>query len=298
MRKAISWILLGLGAFLLATALLAAFWAPGVMKKTPLDVNSTTYLSGTADKINLKTGDLDNFPVKVTSITKTDSKASTDDVVVFQNTTCVVNMADGDTPDCVTGDDDRLVSASEDVFATDRKTALAVPNQGKYSPNAEDPREGIQNKWPFDAAKKTYKYWDGLLGKAVDAKFSGTEKIDGLEVYKYVVKVEDEEAKVAGDVDGIYSTEKEIFVEPVTGSIVNQTQHEVRTLPDGKKLLDLQVAFTDDQVKSGVKDGKANSGKVKMISGTVPMLGFILGPILLIVGAFLAARGRGGDRAA
>ena len=60
----------------------------------------------------------------------------------------------------VTGDDERLVSASEDVFATDRKTALAVPNQGKFVPDPVEGREGLQNKWPFDAEKKDY---EGLI---------------------------------------------------------------------------------------------------------------------------------------
>lgn len=286
MRKIISWVLLGLGAFLLTTAILTAVWAPGALKKTPLNIDTTTYLSGEAEKINVKTGGTDTFPVKVTSITKTDSKASTDEVAVFQNATCVVNTADGDTPDCLTGDDKRLVSASEDAFATDRKTALAVPNQAKYIPDGTE-REGIQNKFPFDTQKKTYPYWDGVLGRALDAKFAGATKLDGLEVYNYEVKADQEPATVTEGIEGLYSTDKVITVEPVTGSIINQTQHEVRTLKDGTTLLDLQVAFTDDQVKSGVEDGKENSSGLKLLTSTVPLIGFILGPILILAGAVL-----------
>ena len=220
-------------------------------------------------------------------MTKTDSKASTDDVVVFQSTTCVVNNADGDTPDCVTGDDPRLVTASESAFATDRMTGLAVANQGKYIPGATEDLKGLQNKWPFDTQKKTYQFWDGLLGRTVPATFAGADKLDGLEVYKFEVKVEDELATVSEGIQGKYSTDKSIWIEPVTGAIVNQTQHEVRTLEDGTKLVDLDVAFTDAQVKSGIKDGKDNSGSIKLLSSTVPLIGFILGPILLIVGAAL-----------
>lgn len=293
MSKVISWVLLGLGAFLLMVAVMATVWAPGVMKKTPLDVNSTTYLSGNAEMIDLEEGGTKEFPVKVTSVTKTDADASTDDVVVFQSTTCVVNTSEGDTPDCVTGDDKRLVSASEEAFATDRKTALAVPNQAKYVPEPIDGLEGIQNKWPFDAEKKDYPYWDGMLGRTVDAKYVGSEKIDGLEVYNYKISVAEEPAEVSEGVDGLYSTDLTISVEPKTGSIIQQSQHEVRTLEDGTTLLDLSVDFTDEQIKSGVKDGKANVSSLNLIGSTVPMVGFILGPILLIAGlVMLAAQAR------
>ena len=119
MRKIIGWVLLGLGAFLLVTGLLATVWAPGQVERTPLDTDSTTRLSGNADKLNPATGELEAIDVKATSITKADSKRSDDNVIVFVNTTCLV-IDEGDVPDCVDGDDGRLVSATEDVFATDR----------------------------------------------------------------------------------------------------------------------------------------------------------------------------------
>ena len=47
-----------------------------------------------------------------------------------------------------------------DDFATDRITALAV-NDPQYLPADAAPHEGLINKWPFEAEKKTYPYWDG-----------------------------------------------------------------------------------------------------------------------------------------
>ena len=182
MRKTIGLVLLGLGAFLLVVGLLATLWVPGQVKKTPLDVDSTTHLSGTADKLNPATGDLENIDVKATSWTKADSKRSDDDVVVFVNTTCLV-IDEGDVPDCVDADDPeaRLVSASSDVFSTDRVTAEAV--NGKYLPAGAEEKEGLVNKFPFDAEKKDYDYWDGMLGAPVTAAYDGTEDLDGLETY-------------------------------------------------------------------------------------------------------------------
>ncbi len=65
-------------------------WAPGVVKKTPLDVNSTTHLSGEAEKLNVATGELESNPVKATSVTKSDSKTSSDTVVAWTNTSCLL----------------------------------------------------------------------------------------------------------------------------------------------------------------------------------------------------------------
>ena len=67
----------------------------------------------------------------------------------------------------------------------------------------------------------------------------------------------------------------------------------MRTLEDGTKLIDLSVSFTDDQVKSGVKDAKANVRSLYLIGSTVPLIGFILGPILLIAGVVTMLRSRG-----
>lgn len=291
MRKIIGWVLLGLGAFLLVAGLLAQFWAPGQVEKTPLDVNSTTRLAGNADKLNPATGEIEALDVKATSVTKADSERSDDDVVVFVNSNCLV-IDEGDVPDCVDADDPqkRLVSASTDVFATDRTTAEAVG--GKYLPEGEEEKEGLINKWPFDAQKTDYQYWDGMLGEAVTATFDGEEEINGLDTYRFHVDVPATPAEVVSDVQGIYSTEKYIWIEPQTGSIIKQTQHEVRTLEDGDPLLDLNLEFTDEQVESNVADSQDDVDRLGLVTSTVPLVGLIGGAILLLLGAFLVFAGR------
>ena len=52
MRKVVGWLLLLLGAFLLVAAVVALVWAPGAAERTPLNVNTYTYLTGQADKLN------------------------------------------------------------------------------------------------------------------------------------------------------------------------------------------------------------------------------------------------------
>ena len=289
MRKIIGWVLLALGTFLIAIGLMAALWAPGQVKRTPLDTDSVTRLSGNADKLNPATGEVENIDVQATSITKADSKLSDDNVVVFVNSTClVIDDGSGELPDCVDADDPekRLVTASTDVFATDRSDAMSV-NGSSYLPPSAEEKEGLVNKWPFDAEKKTYPYWDGLLGAPVDATYDGTETLDGLETYRYHILVEEASTEVIEGIDGVYSQDKYIWIDPITGSIINQTQQEVRELEDGSPLLDLELAFTDDQVSANAADAEDNGSTLGLLTRTVPLIGLIGGVLALLVGVFL-----------
>ena len=182
MRKGFGIGLTVLGGFLVALAVLAQFWAPGQLMKTPLDTDSTTLLDGTAE-LSDGDGGTNSFPVKAFSVTHADSERSDSEVIVFQNSSCLVKD-EGDIDECVSADDpeERLISASTDDFATDRVTAMAV-NDPKYLPPSAEAKEGLVNKWPFEAEKKDYLYWDGFAGQAVDAVYDGTEEVDGLEVY-------------------------------------------------------------------------------------------------------------------
>lgn len=285
MRKVIAGLLLGLGSFLIVAALTVVVWGSDAVKKTPLDTDSVTRLAGTADKLNPGTGEVESLDVKATSVTKADTELSDDEVIVFVNTVCLV-IDEGDVPDCVDEGDDRLISATDDVFATDRHTAEAV-NDPKYLPPSAEEKSGVINKWPFDAQKKDYSYWDGLLGEAVDAAYDGSESIDGLETYKYHVLVEDAPAEVVEGVEGVYSQDKYLWIDPVTGSIIKQTQHEVRELEDGSTLLDMQLAFTDDQVSANVADAKDSGRLLGLLTKTLPLVGFIGGAIALVAGLFL-----------
>src|SRR5262245_13475620 len=227
MRK-LGMVLAGLGGFLVMLAILAKFYAPGQLMKTPIDVDSVTRAAGEA-----ALGANAAEPVKGTQVTRADSAKSDDEVVSFVSSSCLV-FDRGEVPDCVSADDadERLITASVEYFATDRVTAEAV-NDPKYLPATAEPVEGLQNKWPFDVEQKTYGYWDGTAGGVYDAEFDSVEEIDGVEVYKFHQVIEDVPIEVTDGVQGTYSTDKNIWVEPVTGSIVNQEYHQVRETDEG-----------------------------------------------------------------
>jgi Porin PorA len=289
MRKTIP-VLFGLGGFLLIAGLVCLLWAPGVVKKTPLDVNTTTHLSGQAAKLNTSTGELESNPVLATSVTKSDSKTSSDKVVAWTNSSCLVVDKDNP-PDCVDGDDPRLVSASTDVFATDRKTALAV-NDSKYLPADAVPHHGLVNKFPFDTEKKTYPYWDGTLGAAADAKYDGTEKVGGVDTYRYKININDAPIEVADGVKGTYTNEVVIWVEPKTGAIQNQSQDQQRYLEDGTQVLNLQAQFTPAQITQSAADTEDNLRLLSLVTVVAPLVGFIGGVICLLAALVLFLMGR------
>jgi hypothetical protein len=299
-RKILGLILIGLGGFLLVLGLLTTLWVPGQVKKAPIDTDSVTRLSGTAAVV--PSGDT-NVDVRAVSNTKADSNKSDDDVVVYASYTCLVLDVPG--PDCGkpgTGEDadPHVISVGQpDIFATDRATGVAV-NSGKYLPQGTPKTEGLVNKFPFDTSKRDYEFWDGVLNDTVIVKYQGTEKVDGVETYKFQYVVDQEDATIASGVEGTYSMDKTMWIEPTTGQIVDQEQHDVRAV-DGKNLLDVQLSFTDDQVKTNADDAGANASSLKLLTKTVPVVGFVGGVLLILLGIALVVlsrrRSNAGDHA-
>lgn len=292
MRRIIGLVLMGLAGFLVTTALLALIYIPGQVKKTPLDTDSSTRLTGQAAA--LPTGE--GAPVKALSRTVADGAKSDGDVVVFDTFTCLITDPNGDAPDCVddTDPDKRLVTATTDRFATNRKTGVAV-NDEKYIGDAK-PHEGLVNKFPFGVEKKTYPFWDGILGRAVDANFEGEEKVNGFDTYKFVIDVADEPAEISSGIQGTYSSLKTMNIDPVTGAIQKQTEQQKRVLENGTTVLDLDFGFTDETVAANVASAK-DSGSSLGIVEKLPLIAGLLGLLSGLAGFFLwnSARRSGGE---
>lgn len=296
MRKTVGFVLLALGAALLAVAIVTTTWAPGVVKKTPLDVDTTTRLDGTAARLDAATGALgESRPVRITSITRVDSDKSDDTNAVFVQVQCVVYTDEGTTPDCPEGESPSTFSIPEpDRFVTDRETALAVDENGYIDDNRQVVQhEGVINKFPFDVEKTDYDYWDGMTAQAWPAKFVDTLTIKGVETYHFTVTIEDQAVdEIAPGTPGTYSQVVDMWVEPRTGAIIDQQQNQQRYLEDGTQAVDLQVAFTDEQVSTFAGDAEDNIAQLDMVTKTLPIVGFVGGALLLAAGAALALLAR------
>lgn len=287
MRKTVGFVLLGLAGFLVTAAVLALVYVPGKVERTPLDIDSLTKLTGTASTLPVGEGG----PVKAISHTVADGQASDDDVVVFDTFSCLMRDVPG-TPDCTEDEEEGspLVTAGTDRFATDRRTALAV-NDVTYVGTASEPHDGLVNKWPFYPEQETYPYWDGLLGRSVDAVWTGEETIDGLETYTYQVTTTDEPAEISGGISGTYSSDKTLWIDRVTGTIIDQKEQQERLLEDGTPVLQVDIGFTPETVAANVEDAKANGSQLALV-GAAPWVLGLLGLLAGAGGAFLVLGGR------
>lgn len=291
MRKIVGVLLSFIGAFLLVAGILAQTYAPDRLMKTPIDVDSVTNLYGEAELAD-GTGSTDTFPVRAWNTTFADSKASTEEVVLFLNSSCLVRD-EGGIEGCVSSDDpqDRLLTARTDTFATDRVTAEAV-NDPDILPASAEEKEGLVNKWPFDAKQTTYSYWDGTAGEGVDAVFDRAEEVEGLTTYVYKVSVEGAPVELTDGVTGVYNDEKELYVDPTTGSIIHQVDHQERIDDEGNPFLIVDLEFTPEQVSSNVEDAESTASGLNLVRDTVPLIGYAVGIPLLLIGLVLLFLGQ------
>jgi hypothetical protein len=294
-------VLLGLGAFLLVAGILAVTWIPGMVKKTPLDVDTTTLYEGTAAKLDPLTGAFDTKPAYAVRHTMVDSKKSGDDNVIMVENACAVFYTGGSKTVCVNGNDPDLITATTDIFATDRVTALAV--QDKNLPADAVPHKGLVNKFPFDVQKKTYPFWDGDVGDAVDIDYVGTDTLFDLTTYKFSYTVKDVPINIADDdpatpeddsIPGTYDNIVTVWVDPKTGSIVKSGQDQQQYLEDGTEAADVKLMQTDASVKDFVDDANAARTQLFILLTVLPIVGFVGGILCLLGGLALIMRERSG----
>ena len=281
-------VLLGLGVFLIIAGVLAVAWAPGVVKKTPLDVDTTTVYEGQAAKLDPLTGAFDSKPAYAVRRTKADSKKSDDNTVLMVETACAV-FDTGGAQECVNGNDPDLITASIDIFAEDRVTAKAVDS--KNLPPDVIPHDGLVNKFPFDVQKKTYPMWDGDVGSAVDIDYKGEKTLFGLTTYEFSYTVKDVPIQIGEGIDGTYDNVVTVYVDPKTGSIVKSGQDQQQYLADGTPAADVQLTQTDASVKDAVDKAKTAGTMLTMLLTVVPIVGFV-GGVLCLLGGFVLLRRR------
>ncbi|GAA4096056.1 DUF3068 domain-containing protein [Nocardioides kongjuensis] len=299
MRSKLAAVSVGLGVFLIVAAALVRFYAYPVLATVPPDYEGVTKLEATgAEVFNSdpevlapETTDLD-----ISSRTIADSGAKTPDgVVVWVNST-TVKRADGS-----------IFQQSRERAPFDAKTGMAVDCKScdswtEVAAGDREPavRRGLIYKFPFNTQKKDYAVWDDTVGKAVDAKFKGEEKIDGLTVYKFVQTIDPtvvETREVPGsvfgsaeasvDADMVYGMTRTFWVEPETGSPVNRVENRTQELQyDGVDVpaFNGTVQYTKAQVDELVSDAKGNS---TLLGG----MKLVFPGLLLLLGAGLVAGG-------
>jgi hypothetical protein len=195
----------------------------------------------------------------------------------------------------------------------DRHTAVA---RDCDSAAVDDDRsatiEGLTLTFPFGTQKRDYDVFNSTAGAAFPATFEGTEKLQGLDVYRFQLSIPEtviRQAEAPGSLVGsaesvvtadvVYSNEKTFWVEPTSGVIVTAEEHPNTVLrgPDGTvgpTLLAGTFAGDEKTISDGVARAEDVRGQINLISLVLPLGLAGLGVLLLVAGVLLVLRGRRG----
>jgi hypothetical protein len=214
----------------------------------------------------------------------------------------------------MTDSDGLKLDVSTYTVCIDRVTAQAVdcPSQ-QVNDDGSATIKGLTLTFPFATQKKDYPMFNTTVGKPFDARFDGVEKLQGLDVYRFVQTIPEtvvREAQVPGSLVGstepvvtaeaVYSNERTMWVEPVSGVIVTAEEHPAAVLrgPGGKTgptLLAGDFAGNKQTISDGVKRAEDFHSQITLIQKTLPLSLAGLGVLLVIIGGLLVARtARGG----
>jgi hypothetical protein len=248
--------------------------------------------SGPAKVLDATTGQLKDVELRATRVVRTDSHASDSTNTTVNETLCIV-IVQGPTPDCVPSSDPRLLSVTTDRVTTDRKSAEAVyvPGWGANVNGDTSVRHvGLAYKWPIDAQKKTYLFFNPDVKKAFPATYEGESKINGLTVYKYVSKTGVLPYKILGTLPGTYDDTRTVWVEPQTGAIIKGVESQVQTLTGGQVALATTLTFDKSAIDYQTNFAKSKINDLRKAQIWLPIIAGVIGLAALIGGILLLRR--------
>ncbi|MGA3538537.1 DUF3068 domain-containing protein [Micromonosporaceae bacterium DT194] len=198
---------------------------------------------------------------------------------------------------------DQFLDASAATFPSD-EAAAAQPA------STEVAFKGLTYKFPFNTEKKSYEYYDRDLGAATEIKYDGTDKVAGLDVYRFKQVIENQQlvfpadrlAALAGTFGGegattgavTYSNTRTIWVEPVTGNFIRVQEQQNKTFtPDVGEptaLLDGTFVYTEETEKNSAESAKASRDKLLLVGRTLPIALTVLGALLVLGGLLIAMK--------
>ena len=293
MGRRVGFVLVFVGLFLLFFGLFARVYTYPRLKKAPLDQYSEPVATGTGTYFNRspdKLTEVTGAQLKNVRVVRGDVGAGSDEVAVWDSFNSTVDTADNG-----------VISATQERIALDRVTAQSVQCCG------ENPRhQGLTLKFPFDTKQTTYQFWDGPAQRALPAAFTRTERIDGVDVYRFEQRIDrldigDQEipGSLAGDPDTpsvqtdiIYSNTKSLWVEPATGIIVKAQQDVTQVLetPGGEQVLtlgDAVLTYDEATVSNNADDAAAGARQLHLLGTILPAVALFLGLVALAAGLVL-----------
>ena len=181
--------------------------------------------------------------------------------------------------------------------------------------------DGLSYRFPFHTEKKTYPYFDPIAQKQFDANYDTQEDVNGLTTYRFTQNVGyNREGKLAGPVvypslypgneDGkvtasaamwglpgdpaeqvtmtrYYAAQRTFWVDPVSGTIVKQTEHANHyfardPLKPELTLADYKITSNEDTVEAQVNAARDERDRLALWSRVLPITFTAMGLIALV----------------
>ncbi|MFI6783957.1 DUF3068 domain-containing protein [Micromonospora sp. NPDC050276] len=327
MKLRVGAALFGLGVLLLVFAAGLPFYVAPAVTKLPYDLEPTTSVAeaknakflkitrvGDSATIEVQQGDLTSNVEVIPQPEDTRDRLPKDlkgEAVIWDVYQTVRRT---DSPEVV-------VSQYSTELALDRISGAAASWKEQWlnetgadgTPVGNVKYSGQIYKFPFGTAKRDYQIFDRDLKRATPAKFVGTEKIKGIEAYRFEQRIENEVlatpesslqtlvGKFApGATSGqiVYSNIRTVWVDPVTGSYVNVREQQHKELRPNvgtpTVLLDADFNYNDETVSRSVETVKDNRFKIGLISFWGPIVAGVLGLLAVVFGVWLVTRPEGG----
>jgi hypothetical protein len=287
-------VLVGLGVFGIVLAILLPTVVVSKSKKTPLDLDISQVSSGPAKLFDATTNKVRQVTLRATRHVRTDSHASDSTNTTVVESLCIM-VDDGSLPKsgCSHSTDPRLLSISTDRVTADRKSAEAVhvaKYQENINGNTNARHTGLAYKWPIDAQKKTYQFFQPDVGKAFPATYQGTSTIRGLTVYEFRCATGNQSFKINGTFPGTYNDTRTVWIEPRTGAIIKGTEQQKQTLANGTVALDTDLSFEKSAIDYQSNYAKDKIDQLRLAQVWGPLIAGLLGIAALVVGVLLLRR--------
>jgi hypothetical protein len=299
--RRVGYVLVFVGFFLLFLALSVRFYAYPRLQKAPLDQYSTPVATGTATYFNKAQLREVNAQVQNIRTVKGDPKAGNSSTAVWNSFVMTKDVGDNG-----------VLTAAQERVAFDR-----VTGEAKHCCGESPPHSGLAFKFPFNTQKRTYSFWDTMAKRAFPATYAGSERIQGLTVYRFEQRfgnVPLDRLEVSGAQAGqpnlatvpatiMYSDVKTLWVEPRTGIIIKGAEEVTQILQSDSGvpvLTAFKGSLTYDQktVSGNVDDARTAIGQLRMIQWILPIGGLVLGALLIVAGVVLLGRNTTGRHVA
>jgi Porin PorA len=291
--RRVGYVLVFVGFFLLFLALSVRFYAYPRLQKAPLDQYSTPVATGTATYFNKAQLKEVNAQVQNVRTVKGDAKAGNSSTAVWDSFVMTKDVGDNG-----------VLTAAQERVAFDRVTAEA-----KHCCGETPPHSGLSFKFPFNTQKRTYSFWDTMARRAFPANYAGSERIQGLTVYRFEQRFSNvplDRLEVSGAQAGqpnvatvpatiMYSDVKTLWVEPRTGIIIKGAEDVTQILQtdSGVPVLTAfrgSLAYDQKTVSGNVDDARTARSQLRMIQWILPIGGLVLGVLLIAAGVVLLGR--------